>query len=64
MKIEHNLTFVEIVIRYILMMLVMIAAGIFQSIPLIILGVAIFMTAISAYCPIYQLFGRKGIHTE
>ena len=54
---EHNLNFVDIIIRYIVMMLVMILAGIFQSIVLTIIGVLIFLTAISAYCPIYQLLG-------
>ena len=59
---EHNLNFTDIVIRYILMMFIMIAAGVFQSIGLVILGVLVFMTAISAYCPLFHLLGKKPLN--
>lgn len=54
---ESNLSLVEIVVRYILMMITMIIGGIFQSIPLMILGVAFFMMAIMGWDPVYKMFG-------
>lgn len=55
----HNVGFTDMVLRYFIMMIVMILAGVFQSVVLVILGVLIFMTAISAWCPLYQLLRIK-----
>lgn len=54
---KNNLGFVDIGIRYGIMMIIMILAGVFQSMWLVVLGVLVFMTAITGWCPIYNMIG-------
>jgi hypothetical protein len=54
---HNNLGFTDIGIRYGVMMIVMILAGVFQSMWLVVLGVLVFLTAITGWCPIYNMIG-------
>jgi hypothetical protein len=54
---QHNIGFTDIVIRYIIMMVVLILAGVLQSFGLMFLGVGVFLTAILGWCPIYNMVG-------
>jgi len=57
MKFEPNLSVKESCIRYALMMIFPIAGGLLHSLPLMILGIPVFLTAITGYCPIYDIMG-------
>lgn len=54
---KNNLGFADIGTRYGIMMIVMILAGVFQSMWLVVLGVLVFLTAITGWCPIYNMIG-------
>ena len=54
---KNNLGFVDIGIRYGIMIAIMILAGVFQSLWLVVLGVLVFITAITGWCPMYTAIG-------
>lgn len=54
---KNNLSFVDIGVRYTVMMAIMILAGVFQSMWLVVLGVVVFLTAITGWCPLYNMIG-------
>ena len=54
---QYNLSFVEIVFRYAIIMVLGILFGVTQFYPLIALAVAVFISAVSGFCPIYMLLG-------
>ena len=54
---EYNLGFVDIVLRYALIVALGIAFGFTQFYLLIVLAVAVFITAVTGICPIYGLLG-------
>lgn len=56
---NHNLSFIDIGIRYTLMMVFMILAGVTQEMFFLYLGVAAFLTAILGWCPMYSMIGFK-----
>lgn len=57
---KHNLSFLDIGIRYIVMMVFMILAGVTGNVILFtVLGVAAFLTAILGWCPMYDMIGFR-----
>lgn len=56
---EPNLSIPAIFFRYVLMTAVLILAGVFQSIPLIILGFLVFLTGITAFDPVVHLLRKR-----
>lgn len=54
---EPNLSMVESYMRYALMMIPVIIGGLMGSLWIMLLGLPIFLTAISGYCPVYQVLG-------
>jgi hypothetical protein len=57
MNFHVNLNFGDIAIRYLLLMIVVIVGGVIQSLPVMALGVVIFLSAILGWCPVYQALG-------
>lgn len=51
------MNFRDIAIRYAILMLIVIVGGVLQSLPLMALGVVVFLTAILGYCPILHALG-------
>jgi len=54
---EYNLSFVDIALRYALIVALGITFGITQFYPLIVLAVAVFISAVTGICPIYGMLG-------
>lgn len=54
---EYNLSFVDIFMRYALIMALGILFGVTQFYPLIVLAVLVFISAVMGICPIYHLLG-------
>lgn len=54
---QYNLSYVEVGMRYALMMIVVIIGGLMHSIPVMLLGLPLFLSGILGWCPIYQMFG-------
>lgn len=54
---EYNMNFLDITIRYILMMLTGMLVGIFAQPALIFLALYFFLQAILGWCPLYAILG-------
>lgn len=54
---EYNLSFVDISIRYAIIMAFGILFGITQFYPFIVLAVMVFISAVTGICPIYHMLG-------
>jgi hypothetical protein len=54
---ENNMNFVDIGIRYMIMMVIMILGGILMSPVLWVLGVFFFLIGITGWCPLYHMLG-------
>lgn len=54
---EYNLSFVDIAIRYALIMALGITFGFTQFYPLIVVAVMVFISAVTGICPIYNMLG-------
>lgn len=61
---EYNLSIPEIGMRYVLAVLIIIPATMFQIMPLIVLAIAILFTGLIGMCPIKTLLkkGKKELH--
>ena len=57
MNLHPNLNFMDIGIRYAMVMLIGIVGGLLNSLPIMALAIPFFMTAILGYCPIYTVLG-------
>ena len=64
MHFEQNLTIKESSIRYGVMMIPVIIGGVLNSLPLMLLGMPIFITAITGFCPLYYFMGKKGVEQK
>lgn len=53
----YNLSYYEVGMRYALMMLIVIVGGIMHSMPVMLLGLPLFLSGILGYCPIYHALG-------
>ena len=54
---EYNLSFVDIFMRYAIIMMLGILFGVTQFYPLLILALFVFISAVTGICPIYHLLG-------
>ena|ERR1051325_2868372 len=54
---EYNLSFVDIFMRYAIILVLGILFGVTQFYPLIVLAVIVFISAVTGVCPIYGLLG-------
>ncbi len=54
---QYNLSFVDISIRYAIIIALGILFGVTQFYPLIVLAVLVFISAVTGMCPIYSLLG-------
>lgn len=61
---HHNLSFIDIGIRYIIMMVFMILAGVTHNMIFVYLGVLAFLTAILGWCPMYSMIGFRTRNEE
>ena len=52
-----NLSITEIFLRHYMLMFVGIAAGIFKTPAIILLALPFFITAMTGWCPLYQILG-------
>lgn len=57
MRFEPNLSIQEATFRYVIMMIFPIVGGLLGSLPIMLLGIPFFLTAILGYCPIYDALG-------
>jgi hypothetical protein len=55
--IQYNLSFTDIAIRYAVIMALGIAFGFTQWYVLIVLAVAVFISAVTGICPLYNMLG-------
>lgn len=60
----YNLSYYEILIHYALMMVVVIAGGVMHSMPIMLLGLPLFLFGILGYNPIYHAFGINHANKE
>lgn len=54
---EYNLSYKEVLFRYLLMAVMVIAGGLMHSLPFMLLGLPFFLTGILGWCPLYAMFG-------
>ncbi len=54
---QHNLSMVDVILRYALLMVIVIIGGALGSIPIMLLGMPFFWTAIMGWCPIFYALG-------
>ncbi len=54
---EYNLSFVDISLRYALIVALGILFGVTQFYPLIVVAIAVFISAVTGMCPIYKMLG-------
>lgn len=54
---QYNLSFLDITIRYAVIMALGILFGITQFYPFIVLAVIVFISAVTGICPIYSMLG-------
>lgn len=55
----YNLSFIDIGVRYAIMMVLMILAGVTTNLLFVYLGVLVFLTAILGWCPLYSMIGFR-----
>lgn len=53
----HNMNIIDVVLRYAALMIIVIIGGVFNSIPLMLLGMPFFFAAILGWCPIFAALG-------
>lgn len=54
---QHNLNFVDIIVRYAFLMFFGILGGVLQSLPIMLIGMLFFFSAVLGWCPIFQVLG-------
>lgn len=59
MEFKNNLAFDEIILRYAIMLVLGITAGVLQQFWMIIPTMFVFLEAIMGWCPIKQMFTRS-----
>jgi len=57
MRLEPNLNMVEAYMRYAFMMIPVIIGGLMGNLWIMLLGLPVFLTGISGYCPVYDVLG-------
>lgn len=64
MTFEPNMNMAESFSRYAIMMIPVIIGGVTGQLWLMLLGLPIFITGITAYCPLYDVLGIDHAHTD
>jgi len=59
---DYNLSYTEVLFRYLLMAAMVILGGVTHSLPLMLLGLPFFLTGILGWCPIYSMLGINHAH--
>lgn len=59
---EYNLSYKEVLFRYLLMAAIVIVGGLLHSLPIMLLGLPFFLTGILGWCPLYAMFGINHAH--
>ena len=54
---EHNMSMVDVVLRYAMLMIIVIIGGVLHSIPFMLIGLPFFWTAILGWCPVFWMLG-------
>jgi hypothetical protein len=54
---QHNLSLVDVILRYAVLMIIVIIGGALGSIPIMLLGMPFFWTAIMGWCPVFYALG-------
>ena len=54
---SYNMGWPDVILRYTIMTVLVIAGGLLGQIWLMVLGLPFFLAAILGYCPIYGMFG-------
>ena len=54
---KPNMNFADIFIRFMLLMVTVIIGGVFQSLPIMLVGMLFFFAGISGWCPIFAVLG-------
>jgi len=54
---EHNMAMTDVILRYAILMVIVITGGLLHSIPVMLLGLPFFWSAILGWCPIFWLLG-------
>ncbi|CAN5390260.1 hypothetical protein BH09BAC1_BH09BAC1_06820 [soil metagenome] len=54
---EYNLSYTEVLFRYLLMAVMVIVGGVMGMLPIMLLGLPFFLTGILGWCPIYSALG-------
>ena len=54
---QHNMNIFDIMIRYVILMILVIIGGALRSIPIMLLGLPFFWSAILGWSPIFYLLG-------
>lgn len=57
MNFHINMNFKDIALRYAIVMVLTITGGLMHSLPLMILAIPFFLTAMLGWCPLYSLLG-------
>jgi len=54
---QHNMNMIDVILRYSVLMLFVILGGVLGSIPVMLIGLPFFWSAILGFCPIYWVLG-------
>ncbi len=54
---NHNMSMIDVILRYAMLMIIVVIGGAMGSIPIMLLGLPFFWTAILGFCPVYWALG-------
>lgn len=54
---EHNMSLTDVILRYVALMIIVIIGGVLHSIPIMLLGLPFFWSAILGWSPIFWMLG-------
>lgn len=54
---QHNMNMFDVILRYAMLMVIVIIGGALHSIPIMLLGLPFFWSAILGWCPIFHILG-------
>lgn len=54
---EYNMSFKDVIFRYVLMMAVVITGGLMHEVWIMAFGLIFFLTGLLGWCPLYSMLG-------
>lgn len=54
---QYNMNFVDVIIRYAMLMVFGIVGGLLGSLPIMLIGLLFFFSAILGWCPVFHVLG-------